>query len=131
MVDLFVSTDVRTFLTAQGITDPITIGSLDEENDLAVSIMHVPGPPSIMSMGPAIKQEPFTIQILVRGAVDGFAATRSLMGDVYDLLKANGGFTATRVYSKSTAIGPPSQLERADTDRPLFTATFEIWQEIA
>ena len=131
MADLFVSTDVRTYLAANGISDPIKVGSLDEETSLSVAILHVPGLAPIHAMGPSIKQRIHLVQILVRGAVDGFAAARSLMGDVYDLLSATSGFTATRVYSKTIAVGEPAQLERADSDRPLFTATFEIWQEIA
>ena len=129
-----IAEDIRLYLIDQGISDPIKIGGHQDgpgEVDVQITILEpAGGTPPDLSMGPTVVQRNKSLQIVVRGEVDGYDAASTLMESVYQAVVATGPFTAnSNAYRSVKAQGEYFNLPLARTERPLFSLNILVQPE--
>ncbi len=120
--------DIKAILVTGGITTgDVFLGGLPETPDAVIAILQPGGSEPHFAMG-SIAAEVHQIQILTRGARDGWAETRDTARTVYGVLKFNTGETRNSViYMSILALQQPFEITPDGAgQRPLFSCNFEV-----
>ena len=127
--------DIKAILTAGGVTESIFLGGFPEDDepslgDAVVAILSSGGPPPEIAMEPCVLQRKDSLQILARGAKDGYEAVRILADQIFAIVAIRGTETINgTVYSKVMATASPIGLPVDESqERPIFSINIEAWQ---
>ena len=123
--------DIKAILVAGGITSgDIYLGGLPETPDSVIAILQPGGGEPHLAMGATVA-EVHQIQILTRGARDGWAATRDQARTVHTLLKFDTGQTVNSViYMSILALQQPFEITPDGAgQRPIFSCNYSVTRE--
>jgi len=124
--------DLRDYLVTANVVNTAVafVGALPSTPDIALATLVYGGDAPVRAMGDRnVVERVEYVQILVRGARDGYAAAATVMEAVYSALAGKINVTVgSHVYDQIVPTSAPLQLLSDNNGRPVFSLNVETWR---